>query len=318
MNRQKDNKSFDSNAKGLRQALIAILAAASLGVSAGAGAWVQSHWSERDELPTTGVGADMQQVRSAAMQDNVTRLAEKMGDLQAKLIEMDGVSKRVAKAAGIEYTDPELADSMPVQDVPVQDAELSTSIAGADLGWSAERLGEQLDSLAKQMSDQQDWFNMLDSVLTERTGNEARLPNYRPIDYDAVASSFGWRRHPITGRHALHEGLDFPAPKGTPIYAASGGVVSEARYVPGYGKMVEINHGNGMSTRYAHASSIVAKLGDVVEKGQLIARVGSTGQSTGSHLHFEVRMAGHALDPNLFLPAREYMDNQIAQLDSAE
>ncbi|MGE8546368.1 M23 family metallopeptidase [Alcaligenes sp. WGS1538] len=314
MDRQKDNKSLDSNAKGLRQALIAVLAAASLGVSAGAGAWVQSHWNERDGASAPQGGADVQQqVRSAALQDNVNRLAEKVGDLQAKLIEMDGVSKRVAEAAGIAYTNPELADSM-----PVQDAELSTSIAGADLGWSAERLGEQLDSLAKQMSDQQDWFNMLDSVLTERSGNEARLPNYRPIDYDAVASSFGWRRHPITGRHALHEGLDFPAPKGTPIYAASGGVVSEARYVPGYGKLVEINHGNGMSTRYAHASSIIVKLGDVVEKGQLIARVGSTGQSTGSHLHFEVRMAGHALDPNLFLPAREYVDNQIAQLDSGK
>ncbi len=311
MNRKKDKKSLDSNAKGLRQALIAILAAASLGVSAGAGAWVQSHWSERDAVSGQDAGAHAsQQARSDAMQDNVNRLAEKVGDLQAKLIEMDGVSKRVAKAAGIAYTDPELADSM-----PAQDADLASSLAGTDLGWSADRLGEQLDHLAKQMSEQQDWFTMLDSVLTERTGNEARLPNYRPIDYDEVASSFGWRRHPVTGRHALHEGLDFPAPKGTPIYAASGGVVSEARYVPGYGKLVEINHGNGMSTRYAHASSIVAKLGDVVEKGQLIARVGSTGQSTGSHLHFEVRMAGHALDPNLFLPAREYLDNQIAQLE---
>jgi hypothetical protein len=269
---------------------------------------VQSHWGERSGV---SLDADMAQSQAAAMQDNVTRLAEKVGGLQAKLIEMDGVSKRVAKAAGIEYTDPELAGAMPVQDLAVMD-----SMDGADLVWNADRLGEQLDNLAKQMSEQQDWFQMLDTVLTERTGNEARLPNYRPVDYDEVASSFGWRRHPISGRHALHEGLDFPAPKGTPIYAASGGVVSEARYMTGYGKLVEINHGNGMSTRYAHASSIVVKLGDVVEKGQLIARVGSTGQSTGSHLHFEVRMAGHALDPKLFLPAREYVEQQVAQLDS--
>jgi hypothetical protein len=288
--------------------VIALVAFVSLGVSAAAGALVQSHWGDRSGM---SLDTDMAQSQAAAMQDNVTRLAEKVGGLQAKLIEMDGVSKRVAKAAGIEYTDPELAGAMPVQDLAVMD-----SMDGADLVWSADRLGEQLDNLAKQMSEQQDWFQMLDSVLTERTGNEARLPNYRPVDYDEVASSFGWRRHPISGRHALHEGLDFPAPKGTPIYAASGGVVSEARYMTGYGKLVEINHGNGMSTRYAHASSIVVKLGDVVEKGQLIARVGSTGQSTGSHLHFEVRMAGHALDPKLFLPAREYVEQQIAQLDS--
>lgn len=269
---------------------------------------MQSHWGDRGGVL---LDAGMAQSQAAAMQDNVTRLAEKVGGLQAKLIEMDGVTKRVAKAAGIEYTDPELAGAMPVQDLEVMD-----SMDGADLVWNADRLGEQLDNLAKQMSEQQDWFQMLDTVLTERSGNEARLPNYRPVDYDEVASSFGWRRHPISGRHALHEGLDFPAPKGTPIYAASGGVVSEARYMTGYGKLVEINHGNGMSTRYAHASSIVVKLGDVVEKGQLIARVGSTGQSTGSHLHFEVRMAGQALDPKLFLPAREYVEQQIAQLDS--
>jgi len=308
VDQHKDYTSLDAKAKGVRRTVIALVALVSLGVSAAAGALVQSHWGDRSSM---SLDTDMAQSQAAAMQDNVTRLAEKVGGLQAKLIEMDGVSKRVAKAAGIEYTDPELAGAMPVQDLAVMD-----SMDGADLVWSADRLGEQLDNLAKQMSEQQDWFQMLDSVLTERTGNEARLPNYRPVDYDEVASSFGWRRHPISGRHALHEGLDFPAPKGTPIYAASGGVVSEARYMTGYGKLVEINHGNGMSTRYAHASSIVVKLGDVVEKGQLIARVGSTGQSTGSHLHFEVRMAGHALDPKLFLPAREYVEQQIAQLDS--
>lgn len=99
----------------------------------------------------------------------------------------------------------------------------------------------------------------------------------------------------------MHEGLDFAAPRGTPILAASGGVVTEARYVPGYGKMVEINHGNGVVTRYAHASSISVKLGELVTKGQQIARVGSTGRSTGNHLHYEVRVAGYPLDPTLFL-----------------
>jgi murein DD-endopeptidase MepM/ murein hydrolase activator NlpD len=134
---------------------------------------------------------------------------------------------------------------------------------------------------------------------------EASLPTYKPVDYPYLSSSFGWRLNPVTGRHAMHEGLDFAAPKGTPIYAASGGVVTEARYVPGYGKLVEIDHGNGVVTRYAHASSITVKLGDVVEKAQQIARVGSTGRSTGSHLHFEVRVAGHPLDPTLFMAQPE-------------
>ena len=277
----------------MRRTVIALVALVSLGVSAAAGALVQSHWGERSGV---SLDADMAQSQAAAMQDNVTRLAEKVGGLQAKLIEMDGVSKRVAKAAGIEYTDPELAGAMPVQDLAVMD-----SMDGADLVWNADRLGEQLDNLAKQMSEQQDWFQMLDTVLTERTGNEARLPNYRPVDYDEVASSFGWRRHPISGRHALHEGLDFPAPKGTPIYAASGGVVSEARYMTGYGKLVEINHGNGYESIYAHGQEILVEPGDIVKKGQVIALAGNTGRSTGPHVHFEIHKNGRVVDPASYI-----------------
>ncbi len=110
----------------------------------------------------------------------------------------------------------------------------------------------------------------------------------------------------------MHEGLDFAAPSGAPIYAASGGVVTQARFRSGYGNLVEIMHGNGLSTRYAHASSIKVKEGDLVEKGQAIALVGSTGRSTGAHLHFEVRMAGHPLDPALFLPPQHAPEHLIA------
>src|SRR5690606_8486345 len=150
-------------------------------------------------------------------------------------------------------------------------------------------------------------------VLTQRAGVEASLPNYMPVDYPFASSSFGWRRHPVSGRHLMHEGMDFPAPVGTPIYAASGGIVTVARSRSGYGRMVEISHGNGLITRYAHASKLKVKEGDLVEKGQLIALVGSSGRSTGPHLHFEVRMAGHPLDPTLFLSAPEPSSTMVAQ-----
>lgn len=153
---------------------------------------------------------------------------------------------------------------------------------------------------------------MLDLVLTKRVGIEARLPTLMPVDYPYLSSSFGWRRNPVTKRHTMHEGLDFAAPKGTPIHAASGGLVTQARYAPGYGNVVDIDHGNGLLTRYAHASSISVKVGDVVGKGQQIARVGSTGRSTGSHLHFEVRMAGHPLDPTLFLDDQAHPRQLVA------
>lgn len=110
----------------------------------------------------------------------------------------------------------------------------------------------------------------------------------------------------------MHEGLDFAAPRGSSIHAASGGVVSWSGFRSGYGKMVELSHGNGLVTRYAHASSVLVKVGDLVEKGQLIAKVGSTGKSTGPHLHFEVRMAGHPLDPRLFLTKPEPTPSLVA------
>src|SRR3546814_19246674 len=114
--------------------------------------------------------------------------------------------------------------------------------------------------MTQQLSEQKDWFAMLDLVLTKRTGVEARLPTYTPVNYPYLSSSFGWRRNPVTGRHSMHEGLDFAAPKGAPIHAASGGVVAEARYVSGYGNMVEISHGNGLVTSSAQASSLVVRL----------------------------------------------------------
>ncbi|WP_237174078.1 M23 family metallopeptidase [Paracandidimonas lactea] len=251
---------------------------------------------------------------SAYVRENVSQLAAKVGEMQAQLISVGALSKHVAKAAGVAYTDPEVQANLAHQVPAVMDD------IHADSGiseWSAEGLGRRLDILSAQLSEQKDWLGMLDLVLTKRAGAQNWMPSYKPVDYPALSSSFGWRRHPVTGRHTMHEGLDFAAPRGTPIHAASAGVVTEARYVPGYGKMVEINHGNGLVTRYAHASSINVKLGALVEKGQMIARVGSTGRSTGSHLHFEVRMAGHPLDPSLFLPAETNTEPDSLIADAA-
>lgn len=126
------------------------------------------------------------------------------------------------------------------------------------------------------------------------------VPNSRPLD-GPVGSGFGFRIDPFTGRAALHTGLDFPSPEGTPIYSAAGGVVIAADFRPDYGQVVELDHGKGLVTRYAHASKVVVKLGEIVRRGQLIAHVGSTGRSTGSHLHFEVLLDGVQQDPSKFL-----------------
>jgi murein DD-endopeptidase MepM/ murein hydrolase activator NlpD len=129
------------------------------------------------------------------------------------------------------------------------------------------------------------------------------MPTIPPVDVRWNASSFGWRLDPFTGQNAMHEGIDFLSETGTPIHAAAGGLVVAAEYHHQYGWMLDIDHGNDFTTRYAHTSKLLVKAGDVVRRGQTVAEVGSTGRSTGAHLHFEVRYKGVAQNPNRFLQA---------------
>jgi len=119
----------------------------------------------------------------------------------------------------------------------------------------------------------------------------------------SVSSGFGYRRDPFTGGAAMHSGLDFRGPIGAPIYAAADGVVSFVGRKAGYGNVVEIDHGNGLMTRYAHMSRFAARVGTRIEAGSVIGAIGNTGRSTGPHLHFEVRLNGRAVDPRPFLKA---------------
>lgn len=307
-------RSIDSTANAasnkIRHAAVVLAALGALSLSAVAGAWAQAHFSAQP-----APSADQQRMLSqqaardsAYLRQNVSVLASKVGDLQARVITMNGLSKRVAEAAGVSYSDPEIHNSLDQSDVTVMD------YLGEDDNavWTAESVGRKLDTLQQQLASQQEGLTMLDVVLTRRAGTEASLPTFMPVDYPWLSSSFGWRRNPVTGRHSMHEGLDFAAPKGTPIMAASGGVVVQAKTLAGYGKTVEIDHGNGLLTRYAHASSLLVKPGDLVEKGQMVARVGSTGRSTGAHLHFEVRMADYPLDPTLFLAGPDTQSQLLA------
>jgi murein DD-endopeptidase MepM/ murein hydrolase activator NlpD len=116
-----------------------------------------------------------------------------------------------------------------------------------------------------------------------------------------VGSGFGFRADPFSGRAALHTGLDFPSEVGTPVHAAAGGVVLMSEVHPEYGRLVELDHGNGLVTRYAHNSKVLVKAGDLVKRGQVISEVGTSGRSTGAHLHFEVLVDGVPQDPAKFL-----------------
>ena len=136
--------------------------------------------------------------------------------------------------------------------------------------------------------------------MFEKRLSALMVPNSKPIEVP-VGSGFGFRSDPFTGRAALHTGLDFAADPGTQIQAAAGGVVQSTDYHPQYGNLLEIDHGNGLLTRYAHTSKILVRTGDLVKRGQVVALVGTTGRSTGPHLHFEVLVEGVPQDPARFL-----------------
>jgi len=271
------------------------------------GASLQRYLAQAASVTSSGMpdyaGSEHPGQDAAFMRESVNTLAAKVGTLQARLASIDGLGKRVAQAAGVAYSDPELAGTQaPSLDEATQVMDdLFTDRQPPSVA-SAESLGRQLDALQNRMTQQSDTLHLLDEALTRRSADQARLPTSAPItDFPYISSSYGWRRDPFTGRYTMHEGLDFAAPAGTPILAAAAGVVLEARYESGYGNTVEIDHGDGLITRYAHASALSVRQGDIVERGQEVARVGSTGRSTGSHLHFEVRLAGQPLDPRLFV-----------------
>ena len=142
-------------------------------------------------------------------------------------------------------------------------------------------------------------WSRLDTGLTASTG--VAVPSRRPIEQMSLSSSYGMRVHPITGKLARHNGVDIPAPRGTPIYATADGIVGRAQRLGGYGNYVEVEHGNLIQTRYGHMSSYVVVPGQQVKKGDILGYVGSTGRSTGNHLHYEVRIDGAPVNPIPFV-----------------
>jgi murein DD-endopeptidase MepM/ murein hydrolase activator NlpD len=168
---------------------------------------------------------------------------------------------------------------------------------------SLDEFNALLAQLAQQVDQRSDQLGVLEALLVSDSANKKFLPTLKPIEDAWFSSNFGWRLDPFTGQQSFHEGIDFPADVGTAIDAAASGKVIFADVHPAYGKIIEIDHGNGLVSRYAHCSVLLVSEGDFVMRGQLIAKVGTTGRSTGPHLHFEVRLNGVPQNPARFLAA---------------
>jgi murein DD-endopeptidase MepM/ murein hydrolase activator NlpD len=173
-----------------------------------------------------------------------------------------------------------------------------------------EELQATLADMDRLTSQRADLMTVVESRLFDQKILTSMVPTQPPVSGGDLGSQFGWRIDPFTGRSALHTGLDFPADTGTPIRSAAGGVVVTQEYHAAYGNMIEIDHGKNLLSRYAHASRVFVRKGDLVKRGQKIAEVGNTGRSTGPHLHFEVLVQGVQQDPQKFLTAGQKLPAQ--------
>lgn len=226
------------------------------------------------------------------LRENLNAMAVRLGQMQAQLLRLDTVGERLAKLAGFKPQD------LMFGEMPGRGGALST-LPSHDL--SLGDFTRQLDQLTRQVDDRGDKLGILESLFMIDSAKKKLVPTMLPVEGGWYSSNYGWRIDPFTGQRAFHEGIDFVVEHGSAIRAAAGGVVIFSDIHPQYGNMIEIDHGNEMVSRYAHASKRLVKVGDVVLRGAKVGEVGSTGRATGTHLHFEVRRRGSPQNPTQFL-----------------
>jgi murein DD-endopeptidase MepM/ murein hydrolase activator NlpD len=250
--------------------------------------WVET-W--RTELKDNG-----RQIANARVdvQLHLNAFSEQMAKQQAHIARLDALAMYLIKVAKIDSDLFNFNEKLSEEDLYINEND----------GTTTENSGEffrAFDLLANNLLILDNQLNLLQSVLKYQKLDRQTMVNGKPIKNGYISSYFGYRNHPISKRKLFHSGIDFVNKEGTPILAVASGVVSWASPKGGYGNLVEINHGDGYSTRYAHNSTILVKIGDLINKGDEIAKMGSTGRSTGAHVHFEVWRDGKPENPISYL-----------------
>lgn len=275
---------------------IALLCASTAGLY-----WVSLRYATEVRIPVlhklvlAAQEAEAERAR-AFVQQNLNAMAVKLGEMQAQLTRLDALGERLSSLAGMR------AQEFRFTEAPGLGGPHPTLMPPQNL--SLHDFGEKLAALSRSVENRNDMLGVLEAQLFESAIKKKLIPTMMPVEAPYNASGFGRRIDPFTGQWAMHEGIDFLADLGTPVSAAAGGVVQFAGFHPQYGYMIDIDHGNDLVTRYAHLSKLFVKEGDVVLRGRKLGLSGSTGRSTGPHLHFEVRFRGAAQDPKKFLVAK--------------
>lgn len=226
-------------------------------------------------------------------QQNLDALALRLGQMNAHVVRLDALGSRLTQMAGLDDGEFDFS-SPPSLGGPEE------PLASGDM-MQISGLISALDTLGEQLEDRRRQLNVLEDFLLNRKLRDEVHPEGRPVTAGYISSYFGSRTDPFTGRAAFHKGVDFAGREGAAVVAVASGVViwSGDRY--GYGEMVEVNHGSGYVTRYAHNADILVAVGDTVKRGQVIARMGATGRATGPNLHFEVLRNGRVVNPMTYI-----------------
>lgn len=248
-------------------------------------AWEESLDEQRQEL---------HKIRQHADQE-LGGLTVRLAELQSKLLRIDALGERLVDVTDI------AKDEFDFSSVPAVGGPSSDIEHHFEENYQSTNIETVLDNLALKIETREQQLEVLDDLLSAKKVKEEAFVAGKPIKKGWLSSRYGKRADPFTGRTAWHGGVDFAGKTGSDIIAVASGVVTWAGNRYGYGNLVEINHGNGYKTRYAHAAEVKVKLGDIVRKGDVVALMGSTGRSTGPHVHFEVYKHGRTVDPAAYL-----------------
>ena len=228
-------------------------------------------------------------------EDTLDAMAIRIAQMNARMIRLDALGRRLTDMANLEDGEFDF-DEPPAMGGPEEPVATGSNVAVPDVVEAMQTLDLQLDNREAQLG-------VLESVIANQNLKQRVYPQGRPVSSGWISSYFGKRTDPFTGKPANHTGIDFAGKSGAEVVAVADGVVTWSSNRYGYGLMVEINHGNGYTTRYAHNSENLVAIGDEVRKGQVVALMGDTGRATGPNLHFEVLRDGRRMNPVNFIRA---------------
>jgi murein DD-endopeptidase MepM/ murein hydrolase activator NlpD len=225
-------------------------------------------------------------------------LSSRLGLFQAHIMRLDALGQKLVKMANIDKGEFDF-DNTPALGGP----DTGTHDTGTQKALQSNQLSLAIEQLSLELTNREDQLAVLEDIVMIENLKKEVQPSGRPLLKGWLSSYYGMRTHPITGRYEMHKGIDFAGNMGGEVIAVAKGVVTFAGRRYGYGNVIDIAHGNGYTTRYAHNSRLMVSVGDTVEKGFQIAEIGSTGRSTGPHVHFEVLKNGRQIDPVKFIRA---------------